>query len=839
MLSRRPGVRTRILAIALVPGLALVAVGVGATGYLVDRSNSAQDWADEMRAGVAPTRELIDALAQERRITLWRMAGADTDLHALAAARQRLDAALRELVPAQSRLTSMGPEAMGDATSALTELSKRLTVIRVGLDAGTLPIGDADAFYSSMPQFVLAGVRIAQQTAPDPATAIELADASGVLEAQEAMGRANALGAALLVGGIGLPADLADEYLLLVGFYHDRVQRLLADADPAQAEAAKTLVASAAWQRLSAMETALTQRAVPRPDGATFKPAPLPLSPAAWADALAEVNKALADIWQDENSEAQRLAADAAADTSRNSLLAGAAMVVVALGAILVALALANRIIRRLRRLRDETIALADERLPETMRLLSAGDHVDIDTGTPALAFGRDEIGQVADAFSHAHTAAVSAAVTESRTREGVKAVFLNIAHRSQVVVHRQLEILDEAESEQEDPALLETFFLLDHLATRERRNAENLVILAGGRPGRQWRNPVPLMELVRSAVGETVDYQRIRTGRLPQTFIVGLAVGDLIHLLAELIDNAAHFSPPQSKVQITGNAVGRGVALEIIDQGVGVPEAELERINTLLATAADFGLSTFSSDSRLGLFVVSQLAARHGISVRLSESDYGGLRAIVLVPATLIAGETPSPDFTSGQLPIPRRAEFRSDTGELPVLDAPARREALPPARSLPAAHSAWDRRPAPGESVQDTNGFRARPDRTMDTGRHARMEPPTSPLPSDRSAHAIGHPAAARGTGSDRPALPKRRRQESLAPELAHDPAPGASTAWNTAVPEQAPPALPERSPEQARNLMSAIENGTRQGRGSDPRPLPSITTRQEGDGEYFSRR
>ncbi|WP_330180773.1 ATP-binding protein [Nocardia sp. NBC_01503] len=812
MRSRRPGVRTRILAIALVPSLALVAVGVGATGYLVDRSNSAQDWADEMRAGVAPTRELIEALEQERRITMWRIAGADTDLHALAAARQRLDSALHDLVPAQSRLHAIGPKSMDDATTALTELGKRLTVIRVGLDAGTLPLGDADAFYSSMPQFVLAGVRIAQRTAPDPATAIELAAAGGVLEGLEAMNRANSLGAALLDGGTGLPADLADDYLRLVGFYHNRVERLLTDADPEQAAAAKTLVGGAAWQRLSSMETALSQRAVPRAEGATFKPAPLPLSPAAWEDAVKEVNKALADMWQAENSEAQRLASDAATTTTRTSLLTGAAMVVVALGAILVALALANRIIRRLRRLRDETIALADERLPETMRLLANGVHVDIDTETPALDFGGDEIGQVADAFSHAHTTAVSAAVTESRTREGVKAVFLNIAHRSQVVVHRQLEILDEAESKQEDPALLETFFVLDHLATRERRNAENLVILAGGRPGRQWRNPVPLMELVRSAVGETVDYQRVRTGRLPQAFIVGLAVGDLIHLLAELIDNAAHFSPPQSKVQITGNTVGRGVALEIIDQGVGVPEPELERINAVLGTAADLGLSTFSSDSRLGLFVVSQLAARHGISVRLSESDYGGLRAIVLVPAALIAGETPSPEFTSGQLPIPRRAEFRPDTDELPVLDAPARRDALPPA---PAA-------------------------RPMDTGRHARVEPSVDHRPDDHAAHTdgAGREQSADPQGS-RPSLPKRRRQESLAPELAHDPAPEESTAWNTAVLEPAPPALPERSPEQARDLMSAIENGTRQGRRSDQGTLPPITHRQEGDGEYFSRR
>ncbi|MTJ63724.1 HAMP domain-containing protein, partial [Nocardia seriolae] len=156
--------------------------------------------------------------------------------------------------------------------------------------------------------------------------------------------------------------------------------------------------------------------------------------------------------------------------------------------AILVALALANRIIGRLRRLRDRTFDLADVQLPETMRRLSAGELLDAEVDKPGPDFGRDEIGQVAEAFEHAHATAVGAAITEARTREGVKSVFLNIAHRSQVVVHRQLEILDAAESQQEDPALLDIYFRLDHLATRERRNAENLIILAGGRPGRQWR---------------------------------------------------------------------------------------------------------------------------------------------------------------------------------------------------------------------------------------------------------------------------------------------------------------------------------------------------------------
>ncbi|MGX1811544.1 sensor histidine kinase [Nocardia sp. NPDC055321] len=774
MRSWRLGVRTRILAIALVPSLALVVIGLGAAGALVDRSTDAREWAREMREGIAPTRELIEALQEERRITLWHIAGADTDVRALTTARLRLDTALRQLAPAQSKLAELGPDAMGASVDAFTALAPGLVTLRAGVDAGIIPAEEAYAFYNRMPDLVQAGVRVAQDSAPDPATALELAESREVLRSLEAMSRATALGAALIDAGAGLTPDLGAEYVRLVGYYRTRVEGLRADSDADQAAAAGALLDSDSWRLLGTMETALAQRALPRTGAAPR--AALPLSADAWQADAERVTLALAELWQSQNTEAQRLAGDAAAATTRNSLWAGAGMLTVALAAILVALALANRIIGRLRRLRDQTLSLADDHLADTMRRLAAGETLDIEAQTPALNFGGDEIGQVADAFQHAHAAAVTAAITESRTREGVKAVFLNIAHRSQVVVHRQLEILDEAESEQQDPTLLDIFFRLDHLATRERRNAENLVILAGGQPGRQWRNPVPLMEIVRSAVGETVEYKRVRTGRLPEVFLSGIAVGDLIHLLAELIDNATSFSPPQSQVRITGTTVGRGVTLEIADQGMGIADPELAQVNARLASparTADFGLTLLSEDARLGLFVVSQLAARHGISVRLSESDYGGVRAIVLVPDSLIAGPTPGPDYSSGQLPVPRRtenavAEWNPDASEHPTLT------------TLPAITTT----------------------------------PPPDP------------------TGG-RPELPRRRRQEHLAPELAHDPAP-AFDPWSAL----ADPA-PERTPEQARDLFSAIENGTRQGRRADPGQLPPLRHVQEGDGDYFPRR
>ncbi len=448
------------------------------------------------------------------------------------------------------------------------------------------------------------------------------------------------------------------------------------------------------------------------------------------------------------------------------------------------------------------------------MSRLREGQQVDADIQTPVLDLGDDEIGQVARAFTHAQAVAVNAAVTEARTRQGVRAIFLNIAHRSQVIVHRQLEILDEVESKQDDPVLLDVLFRLDHLATRERRNAENLISLAGGQAGRRWRNPVQVIEVVRSAVGETSDYARVKVARLPNVMVVGSAVADIVHLLAELVDNATQFSPPQSEVAVRGNVVGKGMAIEIVDQGIGIAESELDRLNNILRNPPDFGIEILSDDFRLGTFVVAQLAARNGISVRLTESEYGGVRAIVLVPNSLIvSGEDTS------QVP--------SDPGRLeaePFVDpvaAPPQRRASDSAVSHRIPLQTFDEPAAlesPGASAA-----------TAPRGPHHRSNPRLKLDPQLETGFSAGEFACPDRTGSDaKPPLPRRRRQASLAPELAN----------GRVVSESS--YQPARSAEQARYLFSAIENGTRQGRQADAGPSmtqPQVfSNMQEGDSDHL---
>ncbi|MFD4351804.1 nitrate- and nitrite sensing domain-containing protein [Nocardia sp. NPDC058518] len=768
MFLARLGVRTRILAIALIPSLTLVVVGVGTAGYLVEQSNKAKSWAVQLQEAAVPARELIESVQSERHLTLAHLAGDETAALGLAAARTRMDGAFRGLIRAGDNLRAIDDSNIGDDKAGFATLGTHLDGVRKGADARMLPISDAYLFYNSLLNVIIQGTKVAERAAPDAVVASGVSEGLRLLGAAEAMSRSNAVAAAM-VASDGTSAIPLDEFTNQTGLYHGEIANLAAGLDEPERSAVVALTATGHWQQLAAMETALVQRfAVSSATQAststskTVTPPALPLATPEWQNAAAEVNRSLLDSYAGYNDHVQKLAEDSARKAETNAALAGGGVLALSALVFMVAVILANRIIRRLRRLRTATLQLADEKLPATMRTLRDGGEVDPAETAPTLDFGHDEIGQVAKAFEHAAAAAIGAAVDEARTREGVRAVFLNIAHRSQIVVHRQLEILDEAERRQEDPALLETLFRLDHLATRERRNAENLIILGGGRPGRQWRQPVPVMDVVRSAIGETLDYARVRVTKLPEVSVVGTVVADLVHLLAELVDNATAFSPPQSRVEAGGNIVGKGVVVEITDQGMGMSADDLVRYNNMLADPPDFGVGTLSSDSRLGLFVVARLALAHGVSVRLSESDYGGIRAIVLIPQQLLAGEA---DLA----------------GTPPTMTGPLRRGLPAPQDSGPLA--ALESAPASVATLV--------------------ADPPTPrPMAPAPDAPAVQTPRY--DTDSDeRPALPRRSRQTNLAPELTE---PAAET-----------PSVPERprSAEQARDIMSAIENGTRQGR------------------------
>ncbi|MGW4897944.1 sensor histidine kinase, partial [Kitasatospora sp. NPDC004240] len=317
---------------------------------------------------------------------------------------------------------------------------------------------------------------------------------------------------------------------------------------------------------------------------------------------------------------------------------------VIGLVAVVLSVVISYRIGRGLAReligLRNAANELAGTRLPSVMLRLRRGEAVDVATEAPELEFGPAEVGQVGRAINAVQRAAVEAAVEQAELRRGIAAVFVNLARRSQVLLHRQLTLLDTMERRTEDPAELEDLFKVDHLTTRMRRHAEGLIILAGGSPGRAWRKPVRMVDVVRAAVGEVEDYARVTVRPFPGTGLLGSAVADVTHLVAELVENAAVFSPPNTQVTVQGEVVAHGFALEIDDRGLGLGEQALAEINERLTEEQEFDLA---DTDRLGLFVVSRLARRHGIRVHLRPSPYGGTTAVVLIPRELLA-EAPDP---------------------------------------------------------------------------------------------------------------------------------------------------------------------------------------------------
>ncbi|WP_328942355.1 nitrate- and nitrite sensing domain-containing protein [Streptomyces sp. NBC_00250] len=334
-------------------------------------------------------------------------------------------------------------------------------------------------------------------------------------------------------------------------------------------------------------------------------------------------------------------------ESQRDAIVNGALILLVLGVSLIGAFVVARSMIRSLRRLQDTATKVAQERLPELVKQLSESDPQDVDTSVESVGVhSRDEIGQVAAAFDDVHREAVRLAAEQALLRGNVNAMFTNLSRRSQGLIQRQLSLISELESREADPDQLSSLFKLDHLATRMRRNGENLLVLAGEEPGRRWTRPVPLVDVLRAAASEVEQYERIELSSVPATEVAGRVVNDLVHLLAELLENATSFSSPQTKVRVTGHALPDGrVLVEIHDTGIGLSPEDLAAINERLASPPTVDVSV---SRRMGLFVVGRLSLRHGIRIQLRPSDSGGTTALVMLPVDVAQG---------GKKPMPKPA--------------------------------------------------------------------------------------------------------------------------------------------------------------------------------------
>ncbi|NUT49361.1 MAG: sensor histidine kinase, partial [Saccharothrix sp.] len=295
-----------------------------------------------------------------------------------------------------------------------------------------------------------------------------------------------------------------------------------------------------------------------------------------------------------------------------------------------------NYLLRSLRALRTAALDVAEHRLPTLVAQLRENAAHDV-TVVPVPVHTREELGQLARAFDAVHRQAVSSAAEQADLRTGMRNAFINLSRRSQGLVERQLKLMEELERQEENPEQLANLFKLDNLATRMRRNNENLMVLSGSDVARRFTRPVPLGDVLRAAASEIEQYQRVVVQTTPSVEVVGYAAGDLVRLVAELLDNATTFSPPRTQVIVGGRSrPGGGVLVDVVDQGVGMAEEDLAQANRRIALAASEDSGELPVSRQLGLYVVGRLAGRHGIDVALREQG-DGLRAVVALPADLV----------------------------------------------------------------------------------------------------------------------------------------------------------------------------------------------------------
>ncbi|WP_068062175.1 sensor histidine kinase [Nocardia xishanensis] len=750
-----------MLAIALIPCAAFLVTGTTFVVTLANEARAADRWAEYLNEQLDSFVGFIVAVQDERTTSFAALNGDPSAMSDLVARRAKTDSALSDAARIAPTMQELNPEAVVKANPAFMRLAVGTPIMRRAVDVRQATTAEVDDFYTQLAGVVATGIEGLARHTPEALTSSELMTASALMQAAELHSRAAGIAAATAADGPLFPEDRR-MVAQLVGGYRHQLEGLvsqLADDDRARY---RKLIESPEWHTATQGQDELAEQgilAVPYPE---------------WQAAERAVDAELVAMFRDHFEFATTTAADAADRTLDRLILAGAAVAIAATLAFVPALLLANRLVRRLRSLRSRSLELANETLPSIIQRLHDGELIDLDAEVTVVDSGSDEIGQVADAFSTAQRTAMTVAATEARTRSGFNRVFLDIARRNQVVVRRQLDVLDIAEAKQNDPEHLELLFQLDHLATRARRNAENLLILGGGQAGRRWRDPVALEQIVRSAVSETHDLTRVSAIRLPEAYVLGNVVADLIHLLAELIDNATTFSPPQALVSVHGNLVGRGVVVQVEDQGLGLRSDERERLNQLLADPPDFQKMALAGQRNLGLFVVGRLARRHSIAVNLEDSAYGGIKAVVLIPVALLSADPSADDADPSGAP---------GTG--------AHRRIPPPPPS------------AASEQVHHLPGRNGPQEQPQPSGEPVGL--PTAEPPVNGASHRLEPP---RPTSRQRAPLPRRQRLAHLAPELQ----------WDEANPDRNQPLHQSRRPaDEIRNSMSSFQRGTHHARES----------------------
>ncbi|MBV2362151.1 sensor histidine kinase [Streptomonospora nanhaiensis] len=863
--KRRASIRRRSRRAVLLPAAAFVALWLTVSSYLVLNAFQMVGAARALDELSTPAAVSLVSVMDERSQTVAYLENPEEFRAQLEETRRESDKLTQEVFDRFEPFRDLASDAIRQRIADFESQYRGIDDIRAEVDEGTASREEVLRDYNRV-MTVAANLFDEQSRGhPEPTAIGPGLSATNTFRVVDLLAQSDAQLTRSFANG-SLTHEDQHEFTRLSSSYHailDSIRPFMSDAQTAKLE---TLMESEDYQRLVEYEQRIVDReiavSIDPVTGEETRDTTVPVSEREWREVYVPVKDALTDIGASESYHAADLQTRAA--TLALSLALGGTLGVALLGfaAISIAVRTTNSVVTRLGRLRDETDQRANEFLPELAERLRRNEPVD-STAIPPLTASDDEIGEVATAFDKAQRFAVDAAVRQAELLHGINRVFLNIAHRSQTLIHRQLRLLDRMEREQEDPEQLTELFKLDHLATRSRRNAENLLILGGENPGRTWHRPMPLVDVLRGAISESGDYTRVDRQQIARVSLKGPAVADVIHLVAELVDNATTFSPPHSQVRLSSEQVPNGVVVEIEDRGLGMQEDEFEAANDILANPPEFDVMRLNEKMRLGLFVVSRLAKRHDIKVRLRSSPYGGVQAIVLLPAELIATEheiAAAASSDTGERALPgageraegaEHAEGTAESGaaragaapreDAPAGDMLAGRGAAPSGAAEaadPPTTGALRRGDGltPAEAGHTATGLPRRAAPGGEAGGGARADVLSGPAPGGRGAHARrtapapaangAHTGTGTGTGTagpaaggngsgggaprgdSRPPLPKRNPQTHLAPQLHQTPPSAYSTPAAPAMEEE------DRS-ERLRRNMAAFQQGTRRGR------------------------
>ncbi|MFG2556405.1 nitrate- and nitrite sensing domain-containing protein [Streptomyces sp. NPDC048581] len=668
---RGKSIRRKMVALLLVPLVSLTAIWGFAT-VLTGRGVAQLFTVSSLVEKIGySTEDAVRVLQQERRQALVYLADrrASDALSALRATRNATDTAVAEI-----RKNAKDPdvrdgmdEADSERLTAVLDAFDSINPLRRSVEDGTVTRVAALNQYNLLvdPCYALLGSLDGIDSVAMDKQARALLN---VTRARELLSREDALlSSALVVGKLSREEirDVSD----LVAQRSLMYDISLTDLPSSERERFERFWRNASTAPLRVAEQAVISSQAGRPSSVDAK---------SWDTVAGSVLDELSKLNDEAGARYQDRVSPVAVGVILKAAIAGVLGLLALLLSVFLSVRIGRGLIRDLRQLRLEAHEASGVRLPSVMRRLSAGEQVDVETEVPRLEYDKNEIGEVGQALNTLQRAAVEAAVKQAELRAGVSEVFVNLARRSQVLLHKQLTLLDTMERRTEDTDELADLFRLDHLTTRMRRHAEGLVILSGAAPSRQWRKPVQLMDVVRAAVAEVEDYERIEVRRLPRVAVTGPAVADLTHLVAELLENATVFSPPHTAVQVLGERVANGFTLEIHDRGLGMAADALLDANLRLAETPEFELS---DTDRLGLFVVSRLAQRQNVRVSLQPSPYGGTTAVVFIPDPLLTDDIPDTNGIGFRLdrPTPSKEAELEESRRAALAHVPVRVPGLP----------------------------------------------------------------------------------------------------------------------------------------------------------------